>query len=78
MVGRAFILLKAGCTGPKSTEQAEIRLAILPTILWIGRIGDGKFPRKGVGMRAMVVLGRFYGIWLTAAQLSKLSSRSQF
>jgi hypothetical protein len=57
MVGRAFILLKAGCTGPKSTEQAEIRLAILPTILWIGRIGDGKFPRKGVGMRAMVVLG---------------------
>jgi len=33
MGGGTFILLKAGCSGPESAKQAEIRLAILLKIL---------------------------------------------
>jgi hypothetical protein len=37
MGGGAFIRLKAGRNQPESSEQAEIRLADLSRILWIGR-----------------------------------------
>jgi hypothetical protein len=37
MRGRGFILFKAGRAGPKSAEQAEIRLANLLKILAIWR-----------------------------------------
>jgi hypothetical protein len=45
MGGEAFILLKAGQTGPESAKQAEIRLASLPTILH-NRPSPGETPRK--------------------------------
>jgi hypothetical protein len=39
MGGKAFILLKTGRFGPKTEKQAEIRLANLAKILWIGGSG---------------------------------------
>jgi hypothetical protein len=43
MMGRgAFILLKIGLLGLESAKQTEIRLAILPKILWIGGVGRPK------------------------------------
>jgi hypothetical protein len=39
MGGRAFILLKVGRGGPKSSKQTEIRLAYLLKILRISRFG---------------------------------------
>jgi hypothetical protein len=44
MSGRAFILLKAGCAGPKSMKQVEILLVDLPTILRIAGRNRGNFP----------------------------------
>jgi hypothetical protein len=38
MGGEAFILLKAGRSGPESAKQAEIRLAIFPKLLHTGHI----------------------------------------
>jgi hypothetical protein len=46
MGGRAFIWLKSGCTGPKSTKQVERGVAELPTILRIGWSEEGKIPVK--------------------------------
>jgi hypothetical protein len=46
MSGRAFILLKAGCIGPKSTKQVEIRLVDLSTILRIASRDRGNLPQK--------------------------------
>jgi DNA transposition AAA+ family ATPase len=46
MSGRAFILLKVGCTGPKSMKQVEIRLVDLPTILSIASRNRGSLVRK--------------------------------
>jgi hypothetical protein len=39
----AFVLLKVGRRRPKSTKQAEIRLADLMKILRIGRCEERKF-----------------------------------
>jgi hypothetical protein len=50
-VGRLFFLLKAAIPGPESAKQAEIRLAILPKILGIGRSGR----QNSLGAHAMVV-----------------------
>ena len=47
MGGGAFILLKVGRLGPKSAKQTEIRLAILPKILWIGGLRRPKPLAKG-------------------------------
>jgi hypothetical protein len=55
MGGAAFFLLKAGIPGPESAKQAEIRFAILPKILGIGRSGPAKFARRSLGAHAMVV-----------------------
>jgi hypothetical protein len=41
MGGEAFILLKAGHSGPESEKQTEIRLAILRKIVQIARPGGG-------------------------------------
>jgi len=46
MGGRAFILLKVGCIGPKSTKQVEIRLVDLATILRIVGRNRGSLPQK--------------------------------
>jgi hypothetical protein len=46
MGGAAFILLKAGLSGPETAKQAEIRLAGLLKILGIG-------PRRGEKLLAM-------------------------
>jgi hypothetical protein len=43
MGGVAFILLKAGRTGPESAKQAELRLASLLKILHIAR-PEGEKP----------------------------------
>ena len=39
MAGGAFLLLKADDSGPESSKQAEIRLAILLKILYIRPFG---------------------------------------
>jgi hypothetical protein len=46
MGGRAFILLKVGCIGPKSMKQVEIRLVDLPTILRIAGRNRGSLLQK--------------------------------
>jgi len=38
MGGETIILLKAALLGPKSANQAENDLAVLPKILWIARL----------------------------------------
>jgi hypothetical protein len=43
MGGAAFILLKAGLSGPETVKQAEIRLAGLLKILDIGQFGVLRF-----------------------------------
>jgi hypothetical protein len=45
MGGGAFLLLKAGDSGPESSKQAEIRLAGLLKILAIGAPPWRKVPR---------------------------------
>jgi hypothetical protein len=55
MGGAGFILLKAGCWGPESAKQAEIRLAIFLKILGIGRSGPAKFALRSWAAHAMVV-----------------------
>jgi hypothetical protein len=50
----AFIPLKAGRGPPESWEQAEIRLANLRRILWIGRREGGKSTRQSRQARAKV------------------------
>jgi hypothetical protein len=47
MGGGAFIRLKVGRLGPESAKQTEIRLAILPKILWIGGVGRPKTLANG-------------------------------
>jgi hypothetical protein len=42
MGGGAYIPLKADRSRPEGSEQAEIRLADLPRILWIGRPSTDK------------------------------------
>jgi hypothetical protein len=46
MGGGAFIPLKAGLGRPESSEQAEIGLANLGRILWIGPLEGGKALAK--------------------------------
>jgi hypothetical protein len=61
MGGGAFILLKVGSGRRKTAKQAEIRLASLPTILWISH-PQGRSSNEA---RVMVVSGSdFRGIWL--------------
>ncbi|WP_325371595.1 hypothetical protein [Bradyrhizobium sp.] len=45
----AFVLLKVGRRRPKSTKQAEIRLADLMKILRIGRCEERKFLAGSAG-----------------------------
>jgi hypothetical protein len=54
MGGGRFIWLKVGHGRRKTAKQAEIRLASLPTILWILR-SRGRNYR---GTRVMVVFGQ--------------------
>jgi hypothetical protein len=51
--GRLFILLKAGQFGPKSRNQVEIGVALLPKIAGI----VAKITRKPKKRRVMVVFG---------------------
>jgi hypothetical protein len=46
MSGRAFILLKIGCAGPKSMKQVEILLVDLPTILRFAGRNRGNLPSE--------------------------------
>jgi hypothetical protein len=46
MGGETFILLKAGLLGPKSANQAENGLAVLPAILWIARLEERSVAAK--------------------------------
>jgi hypothetical protein len=59
MGGETFILLKAGLLGPKSANQAENGLAVLPAILWIARLEE----RSAVKAEGIPVAD-FYGTWL--------------
>jgi hypothetical protein len=54
MGGGPFILLKVGYGRRKTAKQAEIRLASLPTILWILRFAGRNYRLT----RAMVVSGQ--------------------
>ena len=47
MGGGTFIPLNAGRPWPESAKQTEIRLAILPKILWIGGLRRPKPLAKG-------------------------------
>ena len=55
-----FILLKAGLLGPKSANQAEDGLAVLPAILWIARLEERSAAAKAEG----IPVADFYGTWL--------------
>ena len=55
MGGGGFLLLKAGYSGPESSKQAEIRLAILLKILHILPVSEADCPRQGGVGHAMVV-----------------------
>jgi hypothetical protein len=46
MGGETFILLKAGLLGPKSANQAENGLAVLPAILCIARLEERSVAAK--------------------------------
>jgi hypothetical protein len=46
MGGETFILLKAGLLGPKTADQAENGLAVLPAILWISRLEERSVAAK--------------------------------
>jgi hypothetical protein len=78
MSGRAFILLKVGCTGPKSTKQVEIRLVDLLTILRIAGRNRGNLPQKESKNRAMTVYAKISEAWLIPPQSPVLLSKSQF
>jgi hypothetical protein len=74
MRGGAFILLKVGQGRRETANQAEIRLADLPTILSILRF-KGRNPCQS---RVRVVsVGNFRRIWLIRLELYFLSSSSQ-
>jgi|ERR1700722_1413783 hypothetical protein len=64
MGGGAFIRLKAGRNRPESSEQAEIRLADLSRILWIGRPSAKKSLAKRASRCKDKVYGDFCRIWL--------------
>jgi len=55
-----FILLKAGLLGPKSANQAEDGLAVLPAILWIARLEERSAAAKAEG----IPVADFYATWL--------------
>ena len=57
MGGGAFVLLKTGRYRPESAKQAEIRLAILPKVLRIGRSRRETMP--GGQRRIRACDGRF-------------------
>jgi hypothetical protein len=79
MGGRAFIWLKGGCTGPKSTKQVEVGVADLPTILRIAGSGARKTASQAVaGTRMGCADGDFRGVWLIPPPALALLSRSQF
>jgi hypothetical protein len=46
MGAETFILLNAGLLGPKSANQAESGLAVLPAILWISRLEERSRLRR--------------------------------
>jgi hypothetical protein len=46
MGGETFILRKAGLLGPKSANQAENGLAVLPAILWIAQLEERSVAAK--------------------------------
>jgi hypothetical protein len=64
MGGRAFILLKAGCPGPKSAKQTEIRLATLLKILHTTRSGVESPLAMCERRRGGWVAVTFRSIWL--------------
>ena len=64
MGGGAFILLKAGLSGPETAKQAEIRLAGLLKILAIGPLHGEKFLAKGSNYVQWLCWRDFRGIWL--------------
>ena len=59
MGGGGFLLLKAGDSGPESSEQAEIRLAILLKILHIRPFRRRKALVRGAGNMQWLYLQRF-------------------
>jgi hypothetical protein len=64
MGGVAFIRLKSGGAGPKSTQQVEIRLAILLKILGTAARRPSRFPRgrgKDVRLLSLAAISAPYG-----------------
>jgi hypothetical protein len=50
MGGETFILLKAGLLGPKSANQTENDLAVLPASLWIAWLEELSAAAKVEGI----------------------------
>ena len=78
MGGAAFILLKAGDSGPESSKQAEIRLAVLLKILHIRPFRRRKALAKGERTCNGCIYSDFRWIWLIRRKAVSLLSRSQF
>jgi hypothetical protein len=78
MGGGGFLLLKAADSGPESSKQAEIRLAILPKILRIPPVSEAAGPRKEGRDMQWLYCSDFRWIWLIRRSAVSLLSRSQF
>jgi hypothetical protein len=78
MGGGAFLLLKVGRNGPESAKQAEIRLAILPKILSIGRPGGPSPSPRGGRTCDGGIFTDFRWVWLILRESPTLLFRSQF
>jgi hypothetical protein len=78
MSGRAFILLKVGCSGPKSTKQVEIRPVDLPTILRITGRNRGNLPQKEGKVARQDDARKDFPDMANSPQSPVLLSKSQF
>ena len=78
MDGEAFILLKAGRSGPESEKQTEIRLAFLLKIVQIARPGGGIGSQGRLRRATIAFFGDFRWVWLIYSESLALLFRSQF
>jgi hypothetical protein len=80
--GGAFLLLKAGCEGPETAKQAEIRLAGFPTILAVGRSGEPdeslQESRTAKKMQILVVVAQIPEDMANVPNFEFLLSGSQY